>query len=159
MASKKGILLTAAIAVAVVGSSFLIYFVPRNSGNILNNRSFQDTYSEVYTKSNETSSQADSLYASWLANTTTSHDAIAKIDQFQNQTLQLRTELQQTKPSSDWQPAFSIYGTALENFTTYLNAMRGVITEGNKAPSATLEQAKQAWVRGIDESVATIPVS
>ncbi len=159
MASKKGILLTAAIAIAVVGSSFLIYIVPRTSGNVLNSRSFQDTYSDVYTKSNETSSQADTLYANWVSNATATQEAIIRIDQLQTQTQQFKQELAQANPSPEWQSAFSKYSTALDNFTKYLDTMRGLMTADKREPSVALEQAKQEWVQSIDESVATIPVS
>ena len=159
MASKKGILLTAAIAAAVVGSSFLIYFIPHNGGNLLANRTFQDTYSEVYTKSNETSGQADSIYADWRSNKTTTQEALSKIADAQAQAAQLKQELSQANPPAEWQSAFSKYSGALDNFAKYLDAVRGAIANGKMEHDSSVDQARQEWLDSVDQSVKAIPVS
>lgn len=149
-----------AIAAAIVGSSFLIWLVPRNNDiQSPSLYSYQDVYSSVYAKNNVTATQVDALYQNWSSGKISSGELLTKIDQSLNQTQQLQDDLSQTQPSLQWQQAFSEYRTALDSFTKYLHAIRSVIDSGSRGQDSTVEMARQEWLQHVDKSVSAIPLS
>jgi hypothetical protein len=161
VASRKGIIITAAIAAAVVGSSFLIWFIPSTSGGNqpLNSRPYQDTYSQVYASNNETATRINSQYQSWLSNKTSTDIMVGSIDQAMASNSQLQSQLSQSQPPQEWQTAFSDYSKALDSFSSYLTEMKKQVQSGNNGQDSTLDSARQQWLQYVNASINAVPLS
>ena len=160
MPSKKGILITAAIAAAVVGTSFIVWFIPTTSDNQSPpSNAYQEVYSSVYTGNNETAAQVDKLYQHWLSNKTDATEILTMINQSLNQTEKSRAQLGQAQPSLQWQPAFSEYIKALDSFTKYLREMQSMVRSGKIGPGSVLAADRQEWLQHVNASISAVPIS
>jgi hypothetical protein len=162
LASKKGIALTAAIASAVIGGSFLIWFIPQSSpGGTLITPSMTDEerISGVYSRHNDIAANIDSKYDKWKKGNATTNELLNLIDRNRSEIQNMENELANPKPEQGWQQSFDIYIKALDSYTKYIDAMETKVQSGNKTDvDPELDNQRQEWQDYVNNSVNAMPV-
>lgn len=155
MASKKGIALTVGIAAAIVGSSFLIWYIPQSSPGALTD---EGIISDIYSRHQNLALDIDSEFEQWKEGQLTSEELQTRITAGITETIRMKTELAGANPAQEWQESYDLYGQALDSFEQYLDAMQANVDEGNKADDPELESLKLEWEGYVDDSVSAMPV-
>ncbi len=161
MASKKGIAITAAIAVGIVGASFLIWLLPQESGvNIrqITPPPYQDVFQQVYTQNTELATDIDSKYSQWKNNQLSSEDMSAAIDGAKTTVGNMRKNLADANPPQQWQESFGTYATALDVFNQYLDGIKSKVQAGDRGDYPEIDGLKQKWSDDVDRAVKAVPL-
>ena len=164
MASKKGIALTASIAVAVVGGSFLIWFIPQtnNPSSVLvtSSQTDEERISDVYSRHNDIAANVDSKYNQWKRGNATTNELLSLIDRERSEIQNMRTELIKPKPAQEWQQSFDIYIKALDSYTRYIDTLETKVQMGNKTNlDPELNSQRQEWQGFVNDSANAIPIN
>ncbi len=162
MASKKGIAITAAIAAAIVGSSFLIWIIPQSSPNSMINLSPDDNgiISDVYSRHQTLATNIESNFEQWKSGEVTTGDMLSQISRDRSDIQNMRDQLDSASPAQDWQQSYDFYIQALDSFLKYLDTMQTIITENDITPDSTLklDTLKQEWQGYVDSSINVMPI-
>ena len=160
LASKKGIAVTAGIAAAIIGASFLIWLIPQSSPGtfIMPPRGELEIINDVYSRHNSTATSVDSQFEQWKNGTVTATDMQSQIGSSLTEVQSMRKELADARPAQEWQESFATYTKALDSYTKYLNAMEAKVQSGDKADSPELDGLKQEWQGYVDSSVSAMPI-
>jgi hypothetical protein len=160
LASKKGIAVTAGIAAAIVGASFLIWLIPQsNPGTFISPpRGELEIINDVYSRHNSTATSIDSQFERWKNGTVSTTDMQSKISNGLTEAQSLRKELTDARPAQEWQESFGTYTKALDSYTKYLDTMKAKVQSGDKADSQELDSLKQEWRGYVDSSVSAMPI-
>jgi hypothetical protein len=160
LGTKKGIALTAGIAAAIVGSSFLIWYLPQSSsvGTLVTPpRTELEIINDVYSQHNITATNIDSKFEEWKKGNVTASDMINQIGRDRIEIQNLRKELADARPAQEWQESFDTYVKALDSFAKYLSTMETAIQSGNKADSQELDGLKKEMQGYLNSSIAAMP--
>ncbi len=161
MASKKGIAITAAIVVGIVGASFLIWLLPQESG--VNVRQItppphQEVFQQVYTQNTELATDIDSKYVQWKSNQLSSETMSASIDEAKTMVGNMRKNLADVSPPQQWQESFGTYATALDVFNQYLDGIKSKVQAGDRGDDPEIDSLKQRWADSVDRAVKSVPL-
>jgi hypothetical protein len=162
LASKKGIALTAAIAVAIIGGSFLIWLIPPqgNTSNITSPMTDEERISDVYSRHHDVAVGIDSKYDQWKKGNATTNELVNLIDRGRSQIQNMKNELTNPKPEQEWQQSFNAYIKALDEYTKYANIMETNVQARNKTNvDSELYSLRQQWQGYINDSVNAVPLS
>jgi hypothetical protein len=157
LASKKGIALTAGIAAAIVGSSFLIWYIPQSSpGGSLAPRGDNEVFGDVYARSNDLDTSIKLMFDRWKNNDTTAGDMSAQLISAKSQIGQMQQELASRQPAQEWKKSYDFYTQALDSYTDYLDALKAKVDGGDRTdPDLAL---KQTWQELANKSVDAVPI-
>jgi hypothetical protein len=160
LASKKGIAVTAGIAAAIVGASFLIWLIPQSSPGtfIMPPRGELEIINDVYSRHNSTATSVDTQFEQWNDGTVTTADMQSQIGSSLTEVQNLQKELADARPAQEWQESFGTYTKALDSYTKYLNAMEAKVQSGDKSDSPELDGLKKEWQGYVDSSVSAMPI-
>jgi hypothetical protein len=160
LASKKGIAVTACIAAAIIGASFLIWLIPQSSPGtfITPPRGELEIINDVYSRHNSTATSVDSQFEQWRNGTVTTVYMQSQISSSLTEVQSMRKELTDARPMQEWQESFGTYTKALDSYTKYLDAMEVNVHSGNKADSPDLNRLKQEWRSYVDSAVSVMPI-
>lgn len=163
MASKKGIAVTAAIAAAIIGGSFLIWFIPQNSPqDTLSSLhpSDNEIISDVYSRHNSIASNIESKYEQWKKDVNvTSNQLVNLIDLNRTNIQNMRKELADAKPAPEWQMSFNSYIKALDSYTKYLDIIETKVRLGEKTNlDPQLDMQRREWQGYVNDSVNAMPI-
>jgi hypothetical protein len=160
LASKKGIALTAGIAAAIIGASFLIWLIPQSSPGtfIMPPRGELEIINDVYSRHNSTAATTETQFEKWKNSAATTADMQSQISGSLTEVQMLRKELADARPAQEWQESFVTYTKALDSYTKYLNAMETKVKSGDKSDSQELDGLKQEWQGYVDSSVSAMPI-
>ena len=162
MASKKGIAITAAIAAAIVGSSFLIWLIPQSSPGSMIERPRDDNeiISDVYSRHQSLATNIQSKFDQWKSGEVTSSDMLSQINLDRSDIQNMRQQLNSASPAQEWQQSYGFYIQALDNFLKYLDTMQTIIVENNVSQDSNLklDTLKQEWQGYVDSSVNAMPI-
>jgi hypothetical protein len=161
LASRKGIVITAAIVAALVGASFLIWLIPQSSpGSILAPpRTDSEIIADVYARHNDLAASVESKFAEWSRKNITSQDMLDQLSNARTETGQIKGQLEAARPSTEWQQSFDLYEKALDAFSKYLDALEEKVRSGNTAgPNTEIENLKDEWQKYVNESVDAVPI-
>ena len=156
MASKKGVALTIGIAAAIIGSSFLIWYlpqgvspdVPRTDGEII---------SDVYARHNDLASSVDLEFERWKDNETATADMSSQLVSAESQIGEMRQQLDGRQPAQEWQESYDIYVQALDAYVAYLDALAQKVGDGDRTdPDPALYQS---WNDLVEQSVEAMPIN
>jgi hypothetical protein len=153
LASKKGIAFTVGIAAAIIGSSFLIWYIPQNIPDVP--RTDGELIGEVYAKHNDLATDIDLRFEQWKNNDTAAGDMPAQIDLAKSQAEGLRQRLDGRQPAQEWKESYDIYAQALEAYGLYLEALGQKVASGDRTDPAPA--LRQGWQDLVDKSVKAIP--
>lgn len=156
MASKKGIALTVGIAAAVIGSSFLIWYIPQSSIPDVP-RTDGEIISDVYSRHNDLASDVELRFEQWKDNGTATSDMSAKLASAKSQIEEMRQRIDSRQPAQEWQESYDLYVQALTAYITYLDALEQKVADDDRTnPDPSLYQK---WQDLVDQSVAAMPVN
>jgi len=160
LASKKGVALTAGIAAAIVGASFLIWLIPQSSPGTLIGppRTELEILNDVYSRHNDTATIIESKFGQWKNGNVTTSDMVNEISRDRTEIQNMRKELTDARPAQEWQESFVTYVSALDSYTKYLGTMETKVQSSDKADSPELDSLRQEWQGHVDESVNAMPV-
>lgn len=158
MASKKGIAITAAIVAAIVGASFLVWFIPQSSpGNVDVPRTDADIASDVYSRHLDLAASVESDYFSWRNGTMNAQDMLVSLDAARQETQQLQRQMQR-EPAAEWRQSYDLYEQALDLFGEYLGEIEIAVESGDTSPQQEIESLKAEWQDYVEQSVQAIPI-
>ncbi|HXV45157.1 MAG TPA: hypothetical protein VD736_00610 [Nitrososphaera sp.] len=156
MASKKGVALTVGIAAAIIGSSFLIWYipigsspdVPRTDGEVMN---------DVYGRHNNLAADINLRFEQWKDRELESSDMSSRLSSAKSQIGEMRQQLDGRQPAQEWQESYNIYVQSLDGYTAYLDALELKVDAGDRTnPDPALNQN---WQDLVDQSVAAMPIN
>ncbi|HZB79677.1 MAG TPA: hypothetical protein VE264_00200 [Nitrososphaera sp.] len=162
MASKKGIAITAVIAAAIVGSSFLIWIIPQSSPSSMIDLPPDDNgiISDVYSRHQILATNIESNFEQWKSEEVTSGDMLSQISRDRSDIQNIRQQLDNASPAQEWQQSYDFYIQALDSFLKYLDTMQTIIVENDAMPDSNLklDALKQEWQGHVDSSVNAMPI-
>ncbi len=162
MASKKGIAITAVIAAAIVGSSFLIWIIPQSNPSSMIDLPLDDNgiISDVYSRHQILATNIESNFEQWKSGEVTSGDMLSQISRDRSDIQNIRQQLDSASPAQEWQQSYDFYIQALDSFLKYLDTMQTIIVENDAMPDSNLklDALKQEWQGHVDSSVNAMPI-
>jgi len=162
LASKKGVAITAGIAVAIVGSSFLIWIIPQSNPSSMMDIPSDDggIISEVYSRHQTMATSIESNFEQWKDGEVTAGDILSQISRDQSDIQNMRQQLDSASPAQEWQQSYDFYIQALDSFLKYLGTMQTIIMQNDVTPDSNLklDALKQEWQGYIDSSVNAMPI-
>lgn len=159
MASKKGIVLTAGIAAAIIGSSFLIWYIPQsNPGTFIDApRTDSEVIGDVYARHNDLATDIDARFEQWKNDEPAAGDMSAHLGSAKSQIEEMQRNLDSRQPAQEWQESYDIYVQALDAYEAYLDTLELKVDGGDRTnPDPTL---RQEWLDLVDESVSAMPIN
>ena len=162
MASKKGVAITAVIAAAIVGSSFLIWLIPQSSpGNMTGlPRDDNSIISGVYSQHQSLAVNIESKFEQWKSGEVTSSDMLSQISLNRSDIQNMRQQLDSASPAQEWQQSFDFYIQALDSFLAYLDLMQTILEGNDGMPDSNvrLDDLKQEWEGYVNNSINAVPI-
>ena len=156
MATKKGVALTVGIATAVIGSSFLIWYIPQASSPDVP-RTDGEIISNVYSRNNDLASDIELSIEQWKRNDTAAADMSAQLASAKSQIEEMRQLLDNRQPTQEWQESYDIYVQALNAYAAYLDAVEQNVNNGDRTNSDS--SLYQRWKDLVDQSVEAMPIN
>ena len=162
MASKKGIAITAAIAAAIVGSSFMIWLIPQSSpGSMMElPRDDNEIISDVYSRHQSLATNIQSKFDQWKNGEVTSSDMLSQIGLDRSDIQNMRQQLDGASPAQEWQLSYGFYIHALDSFLKYLDRMQTMIEENDRILDSNikLDGLRQEWEDYVNNSINAMPI-
>ena len=162
MASKKGIAITAAIAAAIVGSSFMIWLIPQSSpGSMMElPRDDNEIISDVYSRHQSLATNIQSKFDQWKSGEVTSSDMLSQIGLDRSDIQNMRQQLDSASPAQEWQLSYGVYIQALDSFLKYLDRMQTMIEENDRILDSNikLDGLRQEWEDYVNNSINAMPI-
>jgi hypothetical protein len=162
LASKKGVAITAVIAAAIVGSSFLIWLIPQSSPGSITGLPRHDNsiISDVYSQHQSLATNIESKFEQWKSGEATSSDMLSQISLNRSDIQNMRQQLDSASPAQEWQQSYDFYIQALDSFLTYLDLMQTIIEEndGMSDSNVRLDDLKQEWEGYVNNSINAMPI-
>jgi hypothetical protein len=153
LASKKGIAITAVIAAAIVGSSFLIWLIPQSSPGSMTGLPHDDNsiISDVYSRHQSLATNIESKFEQWKSGELTSSDMLGQISLDRSDS---------ASPAQEWQQSYGSYIQTLDSFLIYLDLMQTIIEENDVMPDSNvkLDGLKQEWEGYVNDSINAMPI-
>jgi hypothetical protein len=162
LASTKGIALTVGIAAAIIGSSFLIWYIPQsNPGTFITPpQTDSEIFSDVYSRHNNLAADIESRYQDWKDGQVSSEDMLADLSRAYLNTQNMKDELELEDPAQEWQQSFDLYIQALDAFAEYLEMAETRVEDDERSDvDPELSELKMEWQDLVDESLAAFPIS
>ncbi len=151
--------LTVGIAAAIIGSSFLIWYMPQsNPGTFIDApRTDGEVIGDVYSRHNVTATDVDARFEQWKNDDPAASDVAARLESAKSQIGGMRQQLDDRRPAQEWQESYDIYVQALDAYTAYLDVLEQKVDDGDKTdPDPELAQE---WQDLVDESVSAMPIN
>ena len=162
MASKKGVAITAVIAAAIVGSSFLIWVIPQSSpGSMIElPRDDNGIISDVYSQHQSLATNIESKFEQWKSGEVISADMLSQLSRDRSNIENMRQQLDSASPAQDWQQSYNFYIQALDSFLKYVDLMQTIIEENGRMldSNVKLDGLKQEWEGYVNNSINAMPI-
>lgn len=160
MATRKGIAITAGIAAAIVGASFLVWVVPQSSpGTVIGGpRTDVEVISDVYSRHLDLASSIESDFARWSNGTLDAQEMLARLDSASTSVQQMKRDVDR-QAAQEWQRSFDLYGQALDIFEDYLSEIRAAVQAGAPGSTQEIDTLKTEWQDYVEQSVEAMPTS
>ena len=171
MASAKGIAITAAIIVGVIGASMLVWFSPQGEPNTANFgekvtasniNSFRSEYalSLIYIRHHNLAAEVELDYDKWKEGDIDSSRMLRTVADAKAEIAEMQEAFDAAKTSEEWQESFGHYSTALASYLSYLDEMERIVRAGDRNPDeSTLEEHRQDSEEHVDLATTAMPVS
>src|SRR5262245_14608966 len=124
LASGKGIAITAAIVAAIIGVSFMVWFIPQSSPGTQDiPRPDVEAISDVYSRHLDLAAVVEEDFSGWSNGTVGTQEMLSRLDSAVEETEQIRRTIER-QPAQEWQESYNLYEAALDAFADYLQAIR-----------------------------------
>jgi hypothetical protein len=160
LASKKGIVITAAIIVGIVGASLLVWFIPAGGpARIDAPMTDEEVISDIYSRHIDLADKVQSDFDAWQNKTLAQQAILANLDAALADTHQMQRDIQR-KPAQEWVQSYDLYKQSLDAFESYLSEMQSTVKSGNSSgPHEELDSLKTKWQDYVDQSVKSMPAN
>jgi hypothetical protein len=162
LASKKGIAITAIIAAAIVGSSFLIWVIPQSSPGSMTELPRDDNgiISDVYSRHQSVATNIESKFEQWKSGEVISGDMLSQVSRDRSDIQNMRQQLDSASPAQEWQQSYDFYIQALDSFLKYVDLMQTIIEENGRMldSNVKLDGLKQEWEGYVEDSINAMPI-
>lgn len=154
--------ITAVIAAAIVGSSFLIWIIPQSSpGSMIGPpRDDNAIISDVYSRHQSLATNIESKFEQWKSGGVSSSDILSQISLDRSEIQNMRQQFDSASPAQEWQQSNDLYIQALDSFLRYLDLMQTIIEENHRMVDSNvkLDGLKQEWEGYVDDSIKVMPI-
>jgi hypothetical protein len=170
LASTKGIVITAAIAIGIIGASIAIWAIPQQNPTATNITDEEgaaadaanlpaDNLSFVYTAHTSSVTEVDYAFERWADGEISIDEANAEIDKAASQVDDLRKRVDTPGVPAEWQESYGLYLQALDKFEAYLNEMKSIINSDDPLDKdrLELETLKSEMDDLVDRAVEAFP--
>ena len=163
MASKKGIIVTAIILVAITGASFVFWVVPQETGSTFVVTDYKSHLDGVKKIQEVLEESIEIEFQSMIKGDTTPREYVSATEATSSQVTAQISEFVKSKPPEEWQESYITYMEALKTFNLYVIETRIVanaITEGSDTLEQDIQEAntlKQEYQKLIEKSDQTRP--
>lgn len=168
LASTKGIAITAAIVIGIIGASAAIWSIPQQNPTATNITDEEgaaadvanlpaDNLSFVYTEHKLAVAEVDNEFDKWQAGDISSEQANAAIDKAVSDANDLRNRVDTPGVPAEWQESYGLYSQALDKFEEYLNEMKSVVSAGNREGSQQLDTLADEMDSLIERAIQAYP--
>lgn len=170
MASRKGIAITAAIVVAVVGASMLVWFGPQGQPNEAtfgenvterNINSFLPEYAlgVIYTRHQNLAAEVELDYDKWKGGDIDSSRMLRTVGDAKPEVAEMKAAFAAATPPEQWKASFDHYSAALASYSSYLDEMETIVRNGDRNPDeSTLEEHRQDSEEHVELATTSVPV-
>jgi hypothetical protein len=170
LASRKGIAITAAIVVAVVGASMLVWFGPQGQPNEAtfgedvterNINSFFPGYAlgVIYTRHQNLAAEVEFDYDKWKGGDIDSSRMLRTVSDAKPKVAEMKAAFAAATPPEQWKASFDHYSAALASYSSYLDEMERIVRNGDRNPDeSTLEEHRQDSEEHVELATTSVPV-
>jgi len=120
MASKKGVVITVIILVAITAASFLFWIIPQENPSTLVVSDYENYLDGVKKIHGVLQESIDTEFQNMLDGKTTPDEYISIADVTSSQVTVQISEFVTSKPSEEWQNSYISYMEALKKFNSYI---------------------------------------
>jgi len=120
MASKKGVVITVIILVAITAASFLFWIIPQENPSTLVVSDYENYLDGVKKIHGVLQESIDTEFQNMLDGETTPDEYISIADVTSSQVTVQISEFVTSKPSEEWQNSYISYMEALKKFNSYI---------------------------------------
>ncbi len=171
MASAKGIAITVAIIVGVVGASMLVWFGPQGepspgivgqdvTADNINSFRSDEAFGSIYSRHQTLADDVNFDYDRWKGEDIDSSRILRTLSDAKVDTREMRDAFEAATPPEEWQASFDHYEQALASFASYLDEMERLVRAGDKNPDESVLQGyRQDSEMDLDLATEAIPVS
>jgi hypothetical protein len=165
----KGIAITAAIVIGIIGASVAIWFIPQQNPTATNITDEEgaadvanlpaDNLSFVYTAHTSSVTEVDYAFERWAGGEISIEEANAEIDKAASQVDDLRRRVDTPGVPAEWQESYGLYSQALDKFEAYLNEMKSIVNSDDPVEMnrLELETLKAEMDDLVDQAVQAFP--
>lgn len=145
MATKKGIIITAIILVAIPAASFLVWVMPQNKGPTFVVQDYGNELEGVKQKHLLIMGEMNTNVGSLLNKTLTPDDFISRAKISSNQVTSLINELIGSNPPAKWRVSYLNYAEALRKYNDYLTETISFADKmkGGSPPTELMDEIKK----------------
>ncbi len=120
MATKKGIIVTIIILVAIAAGSSVLWILPQNGGTSIVVSDYGNEIESVKERHTMIMSEMDANLKSMLNNTLSPDDFVAVAQTSSSQVTSLISEMIESNPPAEWKASYLNYDEALKKYNDYL---------------------------------------
>src|SRR5947209_18411214 len=120
MATRKGIVVTAIILVAISAASFVIWIVPQNRGSSFVVSDYKSELESVRERQTLIATEMESGLKELLDKTLPPDDFVTRAQTSSTQVTSLITELIESNPPVEWRESYLNYDESLKKYNEYL---------------------------------------
>jgi len=120
MATRKGIVVTAIILVAISAASFVIWIVPQNRGSSFVVSDYKSELESVRERQTLIATEMESGLKELLDKTLPPDDFVTRAQTSSAQVTSLITELIESNPPIEWRESYLNYDESLKKYNEYL---------------------------------------
>jgi len=120
MATRKGIVVTAIVLVAISAASFVIWIVPQNRGSSFVVSDYKSELESVRERQTLIATEMESGLKELLDKTLPPDDFVTRAQTSSTQVTSLITELIESNPPVEWRESYLNYDESLKKYNEYL---------------------------------------
>lgn len=145
MATRKGIIITIIILVAIAGGSSIMWIIPQHRGSTVAVTDFGKEIQSVNDRHALIMTAMNSNLKSMLNNTLSPDDFVASAQASSSQVTSLTSELIEADPPAQWRSSYLNYDEALKKYNDYLTetiALANKVKDGASQSDISDETSK-----------------
>ncbi len=157
MASKKGIIITAAILAIIGAASFVVWMLPQNGGSTIVVSDYKNELDGIKDRFSTISSSTDSNLKALSDKSISPDEFINQTQVSSSQVTSLIGELVESNAPSAWKPSYGAYFESLKKYNDYLTETISLASKMKGSTSSSElndEMSKMESLKNESESLA-----
>ncbi|MDE1844824.1 MAG: hypothetical protein KGI10_05785 [Thaumarchaeota archaeon] len=158
MASKKGIIITAAILATIAGASFAIWFLPQNHGSSFVVSDYKSELDSIKERQSLIIANMESNLKGLLDKSMSPDNFTSQAQISSSQTASLVSEIVGSNPPAEWKLSYGAYFESLKKYNDYLAetiSLANKIKEGASTTDINDEITKMNALKQESDSLAS----